>query len=202
MQLHSLIHKLYEIGAVKFGSFTLKSGIVSPIYIDLRVTISDPQLLVAIGKAMLEQVKNCSFELVCGVPYTALPIATAMSIQQKIPMILRRKEKKEYGTGKRIEGIFSKGQKCLIVEDVVTSGKSVLETAASLQEEELVIKDVVVLVDREQGGARALAEQGYKLHSVCSITSIVNTLLEERKINAATASSVLEFIQNNQTYAG
>jgi len=202
MQLHSLIHKLYEIGAVKFGSFTLKSGIVSPIYIDLRVTISDPQLLVAIGKAMLEQVKNCSFDLVCGVPYTALPIATAMSIQQNIPMILRRKEKKEYGTGKRIEGIFSKGQKCLIVEDVVTSGKSVLETAASLQEEELVIKDVVVLVDREQGGARTLADQGYKLYSVCTITSIVNTLLEERKINAATASSVLEFIQNNQTYVG
>ena len=202
MHLHSLIHKLYEIGAIKFGSFTLKSGIVSPIYIDLRITISDPQLLVSIGKAMLDLVRDRSFQLVCGVPYTALPIATAMSIQQNIPMILRRKEKKEYGTGKLIEGIFSRGQKCLVVEDVITSGKSIFETIAPLKEEGLAVEDIVVLVDREQGGAKALADQGYRLHAVCTITSVVNVLLEERKINAATAASVLDFIQKNQTYAG
>ena len=202
MHLHSLIHKLYEIGAIKFGSLTLKSGIVSPIYIDLRITISDPQLLVSIGKAMLDLVRDRSFQLVCGVPYTALPIATAMSIQQNIPMILRRKEKKEYGTGKLIEGIFSRGQKCLVVEDVITSGKSIFETIAPLKEEGLAVEDIVVLVDREQGRAKALADQGYRLHAVCTITSVVNVLLEERKINAATAASVLDFIQKNQTYAG
>ncbi len=200
MHIRQLIHKLYEIGAIKFGTFTLKSGIISPIYIDLRITISNPQLLVSIAQAMRDLVKGRKFDLVCGVPYTALPIATAMSIQNNIPMVMRRKEKKEYGTGKLIEGIFSKGQRCLVIEDVVTSGKSVFETIEPLQQEGLIVEDIVVLVDREQGGSRHLADKGFHLHSVCTITSVVNTLLEEGKINAATASSVLEFIHNNQTY--
>jgi len=145
-------------------------------------------------------VKDRPFDLVCGVPYTALPIATAISLQHNIPMVLRRKEKKEYGTGKLIEGIFQKGQRCLIIEDVITSGKSIFETIEPLQQEGLVVEDIIVLVDREQGGARHLSDKGYRLHAVCTITSIVNILLEERKINAATATSVIEFIQKNQTY--
>lgn len=201
MHTRPLIHKLFEIGAIKFGTFTLKSGIISPIYIDLRITISDPRLLASIAEAMRDLVKDRPFDLVCGVPYTALPIATAISLQHNIPMVLRRKEKKEYGTGKLIEGIFQKGQRCLIIEDVITSGKSIFETIEPLQQEGLVVEDIVVLVDREQGGARLLSDKGYHLHAVCTITSIVNVLLEERKINAATATSVIEFIQKNQTYA-
>jgi uridine monophosphate synthetase len=135
MQNRTLIHKLYEIGAVKFGSFTLKSGLQSPIYIDLRLTVSYPRLLVAISEALLSQVRGAPFDLICGVPYTALPFATAISIQHNIPMILRRKEKKEYGTGKMLEGVFSKGQKCLVVEDVITSGQSLFETIAALEQE-------------------------------------------------------------------
>jgi uridine monophosphate synthetase len=200
MHTRPLIHKLFEIGAIKFGTFTLKSGIISPIYIDLRITISDPRLLASIGSAMHDLVKNRPFDLVCRVPYTALPIATAISLQHNIPMVLRRKEKKEYGTGKLIEGIFQKGQRCLVIEDVITSGKSIFETIEPLQQEGLVVEDIVVLVDREQGGARHLSDKGYRLHAVCTITSIVNVLLEERKINAATATSVIEFIQKNQTY--
>ena|SRR5579872_4641493 len=200
MDVRQLIHKLYEIGAIKFGTFTLKSGIVSPIYVDLRITVSYPQLLVAIAETMRELVKMRKFDLVCGVPYTALPIATAMSIQHNIPMVMRRKEKKEYGTGKLIEGIFAKGQRCLVVEDVITSGKSIFETIEPLEQEGLTVEDVTVLVNREQGGAKLLADKGYRLHSVCTITSVVNALLEERKINSATASSVLEFIQKNQIY--
>jgi len=200
MHTRPLIHKLFEIGAIKFGTFTLKSGIISPIYIDLRITISDPRLLASIGAAMHDLVKDRPFDLVCGVPYTALPIATAISLQHNIPMVLRRKEKKEYGTGKLIEGIFQKGQRCLIIEDVITSGKSIFETIEPLQQEGLVVEDIIVLVDREQGGARHLSDKGYRLHAVCTITSIVNILLEERKINAATATSVIEFIQKNQTY--
>ncbi len=200
MHVKQLIHKLYEIGAIKFGTFTLKSGIVSPIYIDLRITISNPRLLVSIAEEMRNLVKGHPFDLVCGVPYTALPIATAMSIQHNIPMVMRRKEKKEYGTGKLIEGIFTKGQRCLVVEDVITSGKSIFETLEPLQQEGLVVEDIVVLVDREQGGSKHLTDKGYRLHSVCTITSVVNTLLEEGKINSAMAASVLEFIQKNQIY--
>lgn len=201
MHVHSLIHKLFELGAVKFGTFTLKSGIESPIYIDLRLTISSPKLLVAIAEAMRESVRECKFDLVCGVPYTALPFATAISIQHSIPMILRRREKKEYGTGKILEGIFQPGQRCLVVEDVITSGQSIFETIVPLEQEGLEVTDIVVLVDREQGGRKYIESKGFKVHSICTITSIIDALLNEGKINRATYESVKEFIRKNQTYA-
>jgi uridine monophosphate synthetase len=198
MQNRTLIHKLYEIGAVKFGSFTLKSGLQSPIYIDLRLTVSYPRLLVAISEALLSQVRGAPFDLICGVPYTALPFATAISIQHNIPMILRRKEKKEYGTGKMLEGVFSKGQKCLVVEDVITSGQSLFETIAALEQEGLIVEDAAVLIDREQGGAKALAMKRYRLHSVLPLGEIVQCLAEDRSITEEAAASTMEFIRANQ----
>ena len=189
MPNRNLIHKLFELCAVKFGSFALKSGIRSPIYVDLRLTVSNPKLLVAIGEALRDAVRMRPFDLVVGVPYTALPFATAISIQHNIPMLLRRKEKKDYGTGKILEGIFSKGQTCLVIEDVITSGQSILETIEVLEAEGLAVKDVAVLVDREQG---------YAVHPVCTLTDIVNTLLSEKKINSATAAETLEFIRTTQ----
>ena len=168
-----LIPQLFEIGAVRHGSFTLKSGTISPIYVDLRGTISYPKLLIEIAEALYKCVKNCSFDLLCGVPYTALPFATAISIRHTIPMVLRRKEKKEYGTGKILEGIFRKGDRCLIVEDVITSGSSILETTQDLRREGLHVEDAVVLVDREQGAVSNLANEGISVHSVLTLGQLL-----------------------------
>jgi orotate phosphoribosyltransferase len=131
--MHTLIHQLYELGAIQFGTFTLKSGIVSPFYIDLRLTISSPPLLRAIAQALSKATQGISYDLLCGVPYTALPFATALSLQENIPMLLKRKEKKNYGTGKMVEGIFHTNQTCLVIEDIITSGQSILETVDTLQ---------------------------------------------------------------------
>lgn len=201
MHVRSLIHKLFELGAVKFGEFKLKSGIHSPIYIDLRLTISNPKLLVTIAEAMHEKVRGCNVDLVCGVPYTALPFATAISIQHNIPMVMRRKEKKEYGTGNLIEGIFQKDQRCLVVEDVITSGQSIFETIVPLAQAGLIVEDIAVLVDREQGGRKFIESKGFRVHPICTISMIVEELLREQKINAEMAKSVEQFIKTHQVYA-
>lgn len=196
--MKDLILKLFEINAVKFGEFKLKSGIMSPIYIDLRVTVSYPEALKMVASAMWDKVKDLNFDLICGVPYTALPIATVMSVEHNKPMIMRRKEVKDYGTRKAIEGKFTAGQNVLVVEDLVTSGSSVFETIEPLQLEGLKVSDIVVLVDREQGGRKHLSEKGYNLHSVITISEMLDVLETEGKLDKEMVTKVKQFIQSNQ----
>lgn len=189
---------LHSINAVKFGEFKLKSGIMSPIYIDLRVTVSYPEVLKMVAEAMWEKIKNVNFDLICGVPYTALPIATVISVEHNKPMIMRRKEVKEYGTKKAIEGAYQEGQNVLVVEDLVTSGSSVFETIEPLEFEKLKISDIVVLVDREQGGKKHLSEKGYNLHSVITISEMLEVLENAGKLDKEMIDKVKTFIQTNQ----
>ena len=153
MELKDIILELESMGAIKFGDYVLKSGIKSPVYFDLRVMVEKPKLVTAIADIMWKTYAKAASkpDLLCGVPYTALPLATLISVSQDIPSIIKRKEKKMYGTKKMLEGKFEEGQNCLIIEDVVSSGMSVLETAEELKKEKLEITDVVVFLDREQG---------------------------------------------------
>jgi uridine monophosphate synthetase len=190
----TIITTLYQIGAVQFGEFTLKSGRLSPIYINLRKIISYPNLLRTISEAMWQKTKGCEFDLVCGVPYTALPIATCMSLDHNIPMIMRRKEKKDYGTKQLIEGEHTQGQRCLIIEDIVTTGSSILETAADLEAAGLKIIDLIALIDREQGGREKLSEK-YRLHTILSLSDILQTLLTSNALAVTERPIVEKFLQ-------
>ena len=149
-----LVEKLFDIQAIKFGDFTLKSGIQSPVYVDLRVIVSYPEIMREISDLLWKTASDskADFSVICGVPYTALPIASCMSVDQNVPMVMRRKEAKSYGTKRLIEGVFAAGSKCLVVEDVVTSGSSVMETVEALASVDLRVSDAVVLLDRFQGG--------------------------------------------------
>ncbi|KAA0715915.1 Uridine 5'-monophosphate synthase [Triplophysa tibetana] len=200
--IESLILKLQNIDAVKFGTFKLKSGIISPVYFDLRVMVSYPALMNQVAHLLHKRAEDAGvkFDCVCGVPYTALPLATIICSTKEYPMLLRRKEAKDYGTKRLIEGRIKPGQKCLIVEDVVTSGSSVLETAQVLEKEGLKITDAVVLMDREQGGSSMLADKGITLHSIISVSKLLEVLVKAGRIDLAISQDVQRFVEENNTY--
>ncbi|MBU0647631.1 orotate phosphoribosyltransferase [Patescibacteria group bacterium] len=195
MNKKELILKLFEINAVKFGEFKLKSGVISPIYIDLREIISHPDLLLEVSKKIYQLSKKLEYDVICGAPYTAIPIATTISVLYKKPMLLKRKEVKDYGTKKLVEGMFKKGDKCLIIDDLITDGASKLETIKPLKEMGLKVKDIVVLLDREANGENILKKHGYNLYSALKLSDVIDVLSEEKLIDMDIYNNCLTLIQ-------
>ena len=187
----------YKLGIIKFGRFTLKSGIESPFYVDLRPLASDPKILKSLANYLLEMLPLDNFDLICGVPYAALPMATAMSLESYIPLIIKRKEAKDYGTKRLIEGIFTKGQNCLLVEDVITSGKSLLETIDEVENEGIDVSDIVVVLDRQQGGKQLLESRGYNVHTLFTISEVCKMLQEEGHLTDDEIERIQDFLNGN-----
>jgi uridine monophosphate synthetase len=196
----AIIDGLFAIDAIRFGNFTLKIGMTSPLYLDLRLIISYPRLIDKISRSLWRLAEKTSFDLICGVPYTALALACRLSFDHEIPMILKRKEVKNYGTKKLIEGMYEARQKALIIEDVITSGSSVYETKVELEEVGLQVSDVVVVVDREQGGREMLEQAGLTIHPLLTLTEIVAHLHNEGKIETEIVEEVKTFIKNHKIH--
>ncbi|XP_046841283.1 uridine 5'-monophosphate synthase-like [Xenia sp. Carnegie-2017] len=192
-----LVLDLFQIGALKFGNFTLKSGIESPVYFDLRIIVSYPAIMQQVADEMWKSSDGLKFDQLCGVPYTALPISTCMSTKYGVPMMIKRKEAKSYGTKKLIEGKFEKGVICLVIEDVVTTGSSVMETARDLASVDVVVHDAIVLLDRCQGGRESLAAKGIKLHSVFTMKEVLSVLEKFGKLEQDVVRKVNVFIEQN-----
>ena len=189
-----LILDLARIGAVRFGEFTLKSGKTSPIYIDLRLLASHPEVLSRVAAAYAELLRGLEYDRIAAIPYAALPIGTAVALQTGRPLIYPRKEVKGYGARRAIEGEFTAGERVVVLDDLITTGGSKIEAIAPLKDAELIIEDVVVLIDRESGGQEMLAGEGLRLHAVLNLRQILDVLAEQERISSAQRSAVLDWL--------
>ena len=185
-----LILQLFDIGCLLFGEYVQASGATFSYYIDLRKIISNPQLFNQVIKAYAEILKNLTFDRIAGIPYGALPTATGLALNLRRPMIFPRKEVKAHGTRRLIEGNFHAGETVVVVDDILISGKSVMEGAAKLESADLKVEDIVVFIDHERGVKDRLAQNGYRAHSVLPISEITETLYEAGRITAEQYQSV------------
>ena len=195
-QLATLADELLSAGCIKFGEFTLKSGLKSPIYIDLRQIITYPKLLEQIGAAYLPLLKDLKFDRIAGLPYAAIPIATAISLAGNYPMIYPRKEVKTYGTKAEIEGEYHAGETVVVIDDLATTGGSKFEAIEKLTGAGLVVKDVVVLVDRQSGAKESLAQAGYSMQAVLTISQLLEYWEANGKVEKDKIEETRKFLQS------
>ncbi len=189
-----LVNDLYEIQALKFGEFRLKSGVLSPFYVDLRGIIAHPPILQAVALRILDILRPLRLDRIAGIPYAGLPIATAVALAGNLPMLYARKEVKDHGTRRAIEGTFTPGEVVVLIDDVITDGASKFEAAAPFLEAGLLVKDFVIFLDREQGGADRLREKGYALHSALRISAVLAHLRDAGRLTPEQFGRCMDFI--------
>ena len=200
-----LADTLWKLGSVQFGDFTLgRSTVHSPVYINLRLLIGHPTALWRVAHVLLKELQTLQqmrhaqvalFDLVAGVPFGGLHVATAFSLTAKVPMVYLHP--RSDGLGQDIEGLYSPSQRVLIMDDLITGGGSILETALHLEECGLLVRDAVVLVDRQQGGRERLRRQGINLVALLTLETILNYLMSSRKIPEDWYRRSMDFLKSH-----
>ncbi len=187
---------LYQKGIIKFGDFTLASGKKSSYYVDLRLVPSYPHqfriMVKHLQNNIAENIGLNSFDSLVSVPTGGLVIASALAIETVKPLIYVRSKPKEYGTSKSVEGKIHEGMKVVMIDDVATTGGSVVNAIKSLKEANIAIEDAYVIVNRMEGADEALKELGVRLHSITNIIQITESLHEQKLVD----DNILEKIKN------
>jgi orotate phosphoribosyltransferase len=202
-----LAQTLYDIGAVQFGEFTVsQSAMKSPIFINPKKLISNPMALRVAAKLIDQEVQLAQslrkprvhpFEVVAGIPVGGLLLALAYALESSTPCIYPRLS--QQGTGTRgIEGEFQKGNRALLIDDLITTGSSTVTTARFLAEHDVVVKDVIVLIDREQGATEQLKHYGYNLISILKLEVMLNHYRSQDLITQEQYEASISYLRTHQ----
>ncbi|CCW64986.1 unnamed protein product [Phytomonas sp. EM1] len=194
-----LAQALIASQCVRFGDFTLKSGKKSPIYIDLRRLVGYPGIMRLVAREYAKVLRHYTFDRIVGLPYAALPIASAISMEMNVPLIYPRREAKVYGTKAAIEGEYRKGDRVVIIDDLVSTGETKVEAIEKLKAAGLEVVAIVVLVDREMGAGAFLGNLGYTFEAVVGLFQLLPLWKRSGAISAAQAEEVSQFLKQFQS---
>lgn len=190
-----LLEGLFRIGAFRTGEFTLKSGKLSPFYIDLRRIGADTRLLSLSGRAYAELLVGIKADHIAGIPVAALPLATAAALSTGMSLIYPRLEKKAHGSGARVEGVWEPGDTAVMLDDLITTGGSKREAAAVLREAGFKVEDLVVLIERGDEGRRDMTQAGIRLHSWARIEDLLEAGLTAGYLDEKMIRKVREYVR-------
>jgi len=222
-----LASELFRLGAIRFGEFTVGRTVNSPVYVDLRVLVGSPSTLRYAGRLIqqetsAEQLRRKPtfdpFDVVAGVPYGGLHLATAYSLATNVPMVYARRRTAEQAVtaatpegeeavpgstvGETIQGSYAPGMRVMVIDDLVTTGGSIVETVEVLNAAELRVRDAMVLVDREQGGGERLKEHGVRLHSILTLPIMLNLYMSSGMIDEETYKRSIAYLEANRLRRG
>ena len=190
---------LHKIGALKFGTFKLASGKISPYYIDLRIVPSFPDAFRKTCDLYAELISTTvgteNFDRIAGVPTAGIAFASVIAYNFKKPFMYTRPRVKTHGRERRVEGILMPGNRVLVIDDVITTGKSLVQAVTAIRAEGGVVSDAAVLVNREEGGKENLAEHNVKLHYLLDASEATNKLYEIGAITEEQLKTILKQVK-------
>jgi len=192
--LEELAMVLVKVKAIQFGTFTLASGKISSYYIDLRTIPSYPgayrTLTSVYGEFLRHEFKETSYDAIAGIPTAGLTLSSPIALKLEKPMIYVRKDEKDHGRGKLVEGVTRPGWKVLVIDDVITTGGSVLSAVEAIRAEGCDVVSASVVIDRLEGGSAAMKKQGVKLHAMTDILELVKILRSKALLSSEESNAV------------
>ncbi len=190
---------LIRNNALKIGDYILHSGKKSPYYVDLRQSISDPismdWISNSLARIVINEIGEDKTDKILGVPTAGVPFATIISQKMAKPMLYYRKERKEHGVRKKIEGDMQRNERIVMVDDLITTGQSVIDAAIAAREQGGVVNELVVLLDREQGGKENIRAQNIEPHVLFNISEAFEWLREVALLDEENYNVIREYME-------